>query len=54
MKKEYQAPKAEKLEFDYSKVISTSGGAGGGGGGAQPARVVNWWILNWGPCPYQG
>ena len=52
VKREYQAPKAEKLEFDYSKVITTSGGAGGGG--VTPARVVNWSILNWGPCPYRG
>ena len=52
MKEEYQTPKAEKLEFDYSKVISTSDGAGGGS--VRPAHVVNWSILNWGPCPYDG
>ena len=26
MRKEYEAPKAEKLEFDYSQVVTASGG----------------------------
>ena len=26
MKKEYEAPKAEKLEFDYSEVVTASKG----------------------------
>ena len=25
MRKEYESPKAEKLEFDYSKVVTASG-----------------------------
>lgn len=29
MKKEYEVPKAEKLEFDYSEGITASNGCGG-------------------------
>ena len=29
MKKKYEAPKAEKLEFDYSDTVVASGGQGG-------------------------
>ncbi len=29
MKKEYEVPKAEKLEFDYSEGITASSGCGG-------------------------
>ena len=30
MKKVYESPKAEKLEFDYTEAVTASGGCKGG------------------------
>ncbi len=42
MKKTYEAPKAEKLEFDYTDTVLTSG-AGGSGGPHLTDASTEWW-----------
>lgn len=51
MKKTYEAPTAEKLNFDYAKVVTTSGsdsGRGGKGGGwPLPDYSIIWGYYCW-------